>query len=191
MSVNWFDRSAPVHNAVFLEEPMKRVSLTIVVAALFLVLASRGPASGQELTASQEALIEAEVQRHVERYYNFYYERNSQALSTETFSLPWMLIGGDEIQVRTTEEDNLAYFKAAIAGLVERDWNRSIFTTKNVCVLSAGSAIVSGTNTRTRTDGSIMSVGGVAYILGKTDDGWRIISFSGHAPDKVVRCDVE
>ena len=170
---------------------MKRVSRTTVIAALFVVLVSLGPAAGQELTASQEALVKAEAQRHVEHYYDLYYERDTQALSTEIFTLPWMLSGGNGIQVRTTEEDNLAYFEAAITGLVARDWNRSIFTTKNVCVLSANSSIVSGTNTRTRTDGSIMSVGGVAYVLGKTDDGWRIISFSGHAPDKVVRCDVE
>ena len=170
---------------------MKRVSHTTVIAVLFLVLASCGPAAGQELTASQEALVKAEAQRHVERYYDLYYERDTKALSTEVFTLPWMSSDGNGIQVRTTEEDNLAYFETAITGLVERDWKRSIFTTKNVCVLSAGSSIVSGTNTRTRTDGSIMSVGGVAYVLGKTDDGWRIISFSGHAPDKVVRCDVE
>ena len=164
---------------------------TIVVAALFLILASHGPAAGQELTSSQEALIKAEVQRHVERYYNFYYERNPQALSTEIFSMPWIAIGRNGARITTTEEDNLASFESAIAGLIERGWNRSIYTTKNVCVLTAGSALVSGTNTRTRTDGSIMSVGGVTYILGKTDDGWRIISFSGHSPDKVVRCDVE
>ena len=179
-----------LHNSVFLEEPMKHIYRT-VVAAFLLILASGGPASGQEMTASEEAVIKAEVQRHVERYYNFYYERNPDALSTEIFSLPWMSMGGNGINITTTEEDNLAYFKAAIAGLLERDWNRSIYTTKNVCVLSAGSAIVSGTNTRTRTDGSIMSVGGVAYILGKTDAGWRITSYSGHAPNKVVRCGVE
>lgn len=166
-------------------------SYHIVVWAFLLVLASSSPVSGQELTASEEAVIKAEVQRHVERYYDFYYERNPEALSTEIFSLPWMSIGGTGASVRTTEEENLAYFESAIAGLLERDWNRSIYTTKNVCVLSAGSAIVSGTNTRTRTDGSIMSVGGVAYVLGKIDGSWRIISFSGHAPNKVVRCGVE
>ena len=166
-------------------------SYHIVVWAFLLVLASSSPASGQELTASEEAVIKAEVQRHVERYYDFYYERNPEALSTEIFSLPWMSIGGTGASVRTTEEENLAYFESAIAGLLERDWNRSIYTTKNVCVLSTGSAIVSGTNTRTRTDGSIMSVGGVAYVLGKIDGSWRIISFSGHAPNKVVRCGVE
>ena len=36
-----------------------------------------------------------------------------------------------------------------------------------------------------------MSVGGVSYILGKTEDGWRIISFAGHSPDKAVSCDIE
>ncbi len=166
---------------------MKHSCRTIVVAALFLVLASL-PAVGQEMTAAEEALIKAEAQRHVEGYYNLYYERNPQALSTDPFHLPWMTIGGNGISVHTTEEENLAFFEAAIAGLLERDWNRSIFTTKNVCVLNAGTAIVSGTNTRTRADGSIMSVGGVTYILGKADDSWRIVSYSGHAPNKLVVC---
>ena len=168
---------------------MKHVYRT-VAAALFLILATSGPAIGQEPTSSEEALLETEAQGHVERYYNFYYERNPQALSTEIFSSPWITIGGNGMSIHTQEE-NLAYFEAAIAGLVARDWNRSVFTTKNVCVLTAGSAIVSGTNTRRRTDGSPMSVGGVTYILGKDDEGWRIISYSGHSPDKVVRCPVE
>ena len=30
-----------------------------------------------------------------------------------------------------------------------------------------------------------------SYTLAKVDDGWRIVSFSGHPPNKVVRCDVE
>ena len=169
---------------------MKHVYQT-TVSTLFFILASHGAAAGQELTSSQEALIEAQVTRHVERYYNFYYERNPEALSTEIFSLPWMSIGRNGIQVTTTEEDNLENFTAAIAGLIDRGWDRSIFETKSVCVLTAGSVIVSGTNTRTRTDGSIMSVGGVSYILGKTDAGWRIVSYSGHPPNRVVRCEAE
>lgn len=169
---------------------MKHVYRTIV-AALLAILASGGSAVAQEMTAAQEALIKAQVQRHVERYYNLYYERNPQALSTDIFNLPWMTFGGNGISVKTTEEENLEFFEAAIAGLLERDWNRSIFTTKKVCVMTAGSAIVSGTNTRTRTDGSIMSVGGVTYILGKADDAWRIISYSGHAPNKLVHCEAD
>lgn len=172
---------------------MKNGYHTVILASSFLILAlvSRGPAVGQELTSSEEAVIEAEAQRHVERYYNFYYERNPEALSTEIFTLPWMIIGGNGVTVYTTEEENLEYFSSAIAELLGRGWDKSTFRTKNVCVFGAGSAIVSGTNTRTRKDGSIMSVGGVSYMLGTTDDGWRITSFSSHSPDKVVHCDAE
>lgn len=158
---------------------------------LSLLFLASGFTQGQELSASEEAVVAAEAQRLVEAYYDYYYERNPQALATEIFTLPWFTLGANGIVARSTEEENLEFFKSAIQGLVDRGWNRSIFTTKNVCVFGAGSAIVSGTNTRTRTDGSIMSVGGVSYIVGITDSGWRINSFSSHAPNKVVRCNVE
>lgn len=158
---------------------------------LLLTLIAVSPVIGQELTASEEAVVAAEAQRLVEKYYNYYYERNPQALAREIFTLPWFTLGANGIVARSTEEENLEFFESAIQGLVDRGWNRSIFTTKSVCVFGAGSAIVSGTNTRTRTDGSIMSVGGVSYVVGITDSGWRINSFSSHAPNKVVRCHVE
>jgi len=65
----------------------------------------------------------------------------------------------------------------------------SIFTTENVCVLNGHAAIVSGYTTRYKTDGSVMSVGGVTYVLGRSKAGWRIVSYSGHARGKVVRCE--
>lgn len=172
---------------------MKYTFRTTVVSSLFLILAlaSAEPAAAQELTSSEEAVIKAEAQRHVELYYNFYYEQNPQALSTKIFTVPWFTMGGNGITTYTTLEENLEYFSSAIAGLLERGWDKSTFRTRNVCVFGAGSAIVSGTNTRTRKDGSIMSVGGVSYVLGTTGDGWRIISFASHSSDKVVRCDVE
>lgn len=162
----------------------------IFLAAGGLVLGLiAGPVQAQELDASQHAQIAAEAQHHVEVYYNHYYERNMDPLPEEIFNIPWILLGSDGLQVTETAEEAQASFDQALAGLLERDWDRSIFRTENVCVLNAGAAIVSGTNTRTRTDGSIMSVGGVSYILGKSGDGWRIISYAGHAPDRVVTCD--
>jgi hypothetical protein len=43
-------------------------------------------------------------------------------------------------------------------------------------------------NTRYKKDGSVMSVGGVTYLLGGTKEGWRIVSYTGHPKEKVVRC---
>lgn len=154
----------------------------------FLALVPAAGAS-QELTASEEAVIEAEVQQHIQTYYNHYYERNMAPLPDSIFHIPWILAGSGGVQVTETREEALESFESSLAGLLERDWDRSIYRTSSICVLNAGAAIVSGTNTRTRADGGIMSVGGVSYILGKTDDGWRIISYSGHPPDRVVRCD--
>jgi len=172
---------------------MNHRNRTAVIASLLFIFAfaSSGPAAGQMLTSSEEAAIATAAQRHVEHYYTLYYEQNPEALSTEIFTLPWFTMGDNGITARSTEEENLDYFESAIAGLLERGWDRSTFRTKNVCVFGAGSAIVSGTNTRTRADGSVMSVGGVSYILGTMGDDWRIISFASHSTDKVVNCDAE
>ncbi len=158
------------------------------LAILMLGFAFGTTAIAQDLDAYQEAVIKAEAQRHVELYYNFYYERDPESLSTEIFTLPWFTFAANGIVARSTVAENREFFSSAIQGLLDRGWNRSIFTTKNVCVLGAGSAIVSGTNTRTRADGSIMSVGGVSYFLGTTDEGWRINSFASHPPDRIVTC---
>lgn len=170
---------------------MQHVYRTTVALILGSLSIGAGSAAGQDLTASQTSAIRTEAQQHVERYYGYYFERDPQALATEIFVLPWIAVTGDGVRITLTEEENLARFEQAIAGLVERGWNRSIFTTKNVCVLTADAAIVSGTNTRTRGDGSVMSVNGVSYILARTDDGWRTISFVSHPPTRVVRCDDE
>lgn len=171
---------------------MKHRNYTVVASlCLILALVSSGPAAGQGLTSSEENVIKTEAQRHVERYYDLYYERDPETLSTDIFTLPWIVMGGNGITVYTTEAENLEYFSSALAGLLERGWDKSTFRTENVCVLGAGSVIVSGTNTRTRADGSVMSVGGVSYVLGSVDDDWRIISFASHSPEKAVSCDVE
>ena len=94
---------------------------TTIAALIFIIaLASSWPAAGQGLTASEEAAIGAEAQRHVEHYYNLYYERNPESLSTEIFTLPWFTMGGNGITARSTEEENLEYFSY---------WGRQ----KNVC----------------------------------------------------------
>lgn len=172
---------------------MKPENHQSALAVLFclLTLMSSVPAKGQELSSAEVSAIKTGAQQHVEYYYDLYYQRNPEALSTEVFTLPWYTMGANGLSALSSEEENMEYFSSAIAGLLERGWNRSIFSTKNVCVLNAGAAIVSGTNTRTRTDGSVMSVGGVSYMLGKTGDEWRIISFAGHSADKVVRCENE
>ena len=65
---------------------MRIVYRTILVAVSFLILVARGPVAGQQMTAAEGAVAKAEAQRHVERYYNYYYERDPESLSTEIFT---------------------------------------------------------------------------------------------------------
>ena len=131
------------------------------------------------------ARITSEVTAAVDRYYSLFSERNMKALPEEIFNIPWIVIGGSGPQPDLTKEQALARFEASLKDLVASGWGKSMFTTENVCVLNANAAIASGYNTRYKTDGSVMSVGGVSYLFGKTKDGWRVVSYTGHARGKV------
>ncbi len=53
-------------------------------------------------------------------------------------------------------------------------------------MLSRNAAILSGVDTRTTSTGGIVSVEGVAYIIMKAPQGWRIAAFSEITPEKVM-----
>ncbi|MQA92398.1 MAG: hypothetical protein GEU90_19595 [Gemmatimonas sp.] len=167
---------------------MKRlvaIPFAVVLSAFFLAL----DLGAQELPAAEVTSIQREVAEAVERYYSLFSEHQMEALPGDVFHIPWIQVGGGSINPDTTREQALERFEASLAGLLESGWERSVYTTTNVCVVNADMAITSGYNTRYRTDGSVMSVGGVSYILAKSDDGWKIISYTGMPRDKVISCD--
>jgi hypothetical protein len=150
------------------------------------------PVSAQQQpqpSSSDVASIKKEVIAAVDKYYRLFTERNPNALADEVFNIPWLVIGGSGPQPDLTKEAARARFEASMKQLVDSGWAKSVFTTENVCVLNQNAAIASGYNTRYKTDGSVMSVGGVSYLFGKSKDGWRIVSYTGHAKGKIVRCD--
>jgi hypothetical protein len=141
------------------------------------------------LSTADVSRIRTEVTVAVDKYYSLFTQRNMKALPEESFNIPWIVIGGSGPQPDLTKEQALARFEGSLKELLTSGWDKSVFTTENVCVLNANAAIASGYNTRYKTDGSVMSVGGVSYLFGRTANGWRIVSYTGHARGKVVRCD--
>jgi hypothetical protein len=162
-------------------------------AALTAVLLAAVPrtaaAQAAELTQTQVATIRTEVTAAVDRYYSLFTQRDMKALPEVVFNIPWIVIGGSGPQPDLTKEQALARFEGSLKDLLAAGWGKSVFTTENVCVLNANAAIASGYNTRYKTDGSVMSVGGVSYLFGRTKEGWKVVSYTGHARGKVVRCD--
>jgi len=163
-----------------------------MVVAIVVAGAASPPmalAQPSALTDADAARVKAEVTAAVDKYYAYFSAHNMKALPEEIFNIPWIVIGGEGPQPDLTKEQALARFEGSLKDLVARGWGKSVFTTQNVCVLNANAAIASGYNTRYKTDGSVMSVGGTSYLFGRTKQGWRVVSYTGHARDKVVRCD--
>lgn len=159
------------------------------VVAAALCATSGGVSAQQQMSPAEIDSVKNEVTAHIDKYYRLFSEQKPEILAREVFNVPWLVIGGNGPQADLSEEQARTRFQASMKQLVGNGWSRSVFTTENVCVLNANAAIASGYNTRYKADGSVMSVGGVTYILGKAKDGWRIVSYSGHPRGKVVRCD--
>ena len=157
----------------------------VFISSLSLFYAA---AAGAQPAQVDVAKVTTEVKATVDKYYRLFTEQNMKALPEEIYMTPWIIIGGNGPEADLTKEQALARFEASLKQLVQNGWGKSIFTTENVCVLNANAALASGYNTRYKKDGSVMSVGGVTYLLGKTKDGWRIVSYTGHPKEKVVRC---
>ena len=168
-----------------------RRAIRLLLIATLTLAAPLTPAVAQQpgLTAGDVARIKTEVTAAVDKYYSLFSQHNMKALPEEIFNIPWIVIGGSGPQPDLTKEQALARFEGSLKDLVASGWGKSVFTTENVCVLNTSAAIASGYTTRYKTDGSVMSVGGVSYLFGKTKDGWRVVSYTGHARGKVVRCD--
>jgi hypothetical protein len=160
----------------------RRFVITTLLSAIVPTLAA-----AQQPTADV-AKVTTEVKATVDKYYRLFSEQNMKALPEEIYMTPWIIIGGNGPEADLTKEQALARFEGSLKQLVQNGWGKSVFTTENVCVLNANAALASGYNTRYKKDGAVMSVGGVTYLLGKTKDGWRIVSYTGHAKEKVVRC---
>jgi hypothetical protein len=156
-----------------------------ITSLLVLVAVS---AVAQPAAQVDVAKVTTEVKATIDKYYRLFTEQNMKALPEEIYMTPWIIIGGNGPEADLTKEQALARFEGSLKQLVQNGWGKSIFTTENVCVLNANAALASGYNTRYKKDGSVMSVGGVTYLVGRTKDGWRIVSYTGHPKEKVVRC---
>jgi hypothetical protein len=156
----------------------------------FFVAGLFATAAAAQVSSADREAVETAARAAIERYYTSFSERNMTVLPGGVFNIPWIQVGNSGIRADTTDAQALAGFTASMNNLIGQGWEKSVFTVTHVCVPNLNVAIVSGYNTRYRTTGEEMSVGGVAYVLGKSDEGeWKIISYFGIARDQLIRCD--
>ena len=156
--------------------------------AIIGLAATTARAQYPPLSAEEVAKVEREVTAAVATYYQLFSSRDARAVGARIFHMPWILLDPEGAKVYSSVEETAALFESSLAQILPQGWERSDFPSPRVCVLSLGSATVSGTFYRYKKDGSVMSVHGVTYVFGKTPDGWRIASLSSHPPGRGVEC---
>ena len=159
-------------------------------AFAFAICLSAPPAMAQQaaMTPQQIAQVKKDVTDAVHTYYRLFTEHNMTALGTEVYHTPWMQLGANGIEMDQTPAEVTKRFDASLKRLLEQGWAKSEFANPVVCVLNPGAAIASGTFKRYRKDGGVISESGITYLFGKAKDGWKIISYAGHATNKLVTC---
>ncbi len=167
---------------------MSQAKRAVAVVAIVLAMCVPARAQQSELSPLQIAAIKREVADAVHAYYRLFTERNMAALGRQVYHVPWMQLGAAGIDVDATPEAVVARFSASLERLLKSGWDRSEFGTPVVCVLNPGAALASGTFERFRKDGSVISESGITYLFGDTAEGWRIVSYAGHAATKLVTC---
>jgi hypothetical protein len=179
----------PPHLRLPETELMRRfIACTSLLSLLLLAIGRTNGAEAQAMTPADVERVTAETRATMELYYSLFSERNMEALADRVFTIPWMTLGANGITANLTRDEALVRWQASLIGLLQRGWDHSVFTVEGVCVLNAGAAIVSGYNTRYAEDGSEMSMGSLAYFLGLTDQGWRIIGYTGVVRGTTVSC---
>jgi len=158
------------------------------LALAFCLLAAPAAAQQGAMTSADIAKVKKDVTEAVHTYYRLFTEHNMTALGTQVYHTPWMQLGASGIEVDQTPADVTKWFDASLKRLLEQGWAKSEFANPVVCVLNPGAAIASGTFKRYRKDGSVISESGITYLFGKDKDGWKVVSYAGHATNKLVTC---
>ena len=158
--------------------------LTIPVMAVAL-LTIETPSGAQPLDAATRQSLRAELDAFFDQYYAWYSVGAAQEIARHAYNVPYLRGDGTPLG---TEDEVRQWVSDAWTGLDAQGYGGSDMSERNICVLGASAAIVSGRGVRSRKDGSVFGEYGWTYTPVKTSNGWGIITIYGHDPALAVTC---
>ena len=159
---------------------------SVAAAGLLAITILMGvPAAAQPVDEAARGGVRDELNAFFDQYYEWYSAGRADEISQHAYNVPYQLGDGTAL---TTRAEVRQWVVDAYARLEAQGYGRSAMPERNICVLSAGAAMVSGRGVRYRTDGSVFGEYGWTYTVVMTDGGWRIVSIFGHDPGVAVRC---
>lgn len=140
------------------------------------------------LAAERTTALQAEVNVFFNRYNSWFSAGRPDLIAEKIYLAPCVNVS-DVIGpvVLTTREQVQKRFEDYQKPLFADGYVRSEWTSRNVMILHERAAIVSGTYTRFRKDGSVIGEYAGTYFLAKAEGGWRILSWTAHDAAAVVR----
>ena len=161
---------------------MKRWTILAMAVGLLAIVAT---AEAQSLEPVARQALRAEVDAFFDQYYAWYSAGAADEIASHAYNVPY--VRGDGSALGTRDEVR-QWVSEAWARLDAQGYAGSDMPDRNICVLGAGAAIVSGRGVRYHRGGGLLGEYGWTYTVAKTDDGWRILSILGHDPALAVRC---
>lgn len=162
----------------------RAVSSTILALLLSLSLA---PAlAAQDLP---EAQVKAEVRAAWDAYIEAFSTGRTDVIADDVYSAPSFRIGAQGAAVLGTTAETQASFDAIHRQLAPENYDRSETDRTEICVINAGTALLSAYFTRYRTDGTVLLRGASSYLFARIDGDWRILANMANPARKLIACD--
>ncbi len=141
---------------------------------------------GQEL---DEDTVKAEVLTAWNAYIAAFSAGQTDVVANRIYSTPSFQVGPQGATTRLTARNTKVAFDEIRQSLAAERYSHSETDTATICVLNANSALLTAHFTRYRNDDSVLTKGASAYLFGKFDDDWKIMSIIGNPKAKLVDCD--
>jgi len=160
--------------------------LTIVVLTCYPIsmLGSKTALAGQESSASRDAEIMALLDEYMNALNELDIERH-----VATYRFPHYRHASGEIVIWETPREAMPILdvpmserKEAVSGMLAKDWDRSVWTKRDIVQGDATKVHVATQFVRLRKDGSPIATYDSLYVLTRDADGWRIKGRSSFAP---------
>ncbi len=120
------------------------------------------------------------VRELIEEHQRLFNASDAKAISKKTVAAPQHNSRG----IHSTPQDVENWFAALLAQIKEQRWKRSVRNELDVYVLSDYLAFADYTFSRLDGDGKEIRKGACVFVVGKSNDGWRIIGQYGRALKK-------
>ena len=129
--------------------------------------------------------LEQEVDQLFDDYFRDFSNLDLKAI-VAYFHLPCVFIVPDDVLVFSTAAEVEEFWAPRFEAMGAADFDHTERHEASIQVLNDHTAMASSLAVRFKKDGTELERRGAAFVVRKTDDGWKIVTVIHHSPDNVI-----